>query len=237
MKTFRTTTGPLPERPYYEPEEIERICADELRGVDLYPPKPAPIRIERFVEKRFGIHPSYDELPEGVLGFTRFGGRGVEAISVSRTLSEEKTQVAERRINSTLAHEAGHGLLHAHLFALSAQPQTLFGEDLDQLRRVLCRFGAIAGTEGHTGKGYDGRWWEFQANRAIGALLMPKLLVEDALRDILAVRGIFGRRVLEASRRLEAIRVLAELFDVNPVVAKIRVGELYAEGEDAQLTL
>jgi hypothetical protein len=31
----------------------------------------------------------------------------------------------ERRVRSTLAHEAGHGLLHAHLFVLAPQ-QGLF---------------------------------------------------------------------------------------------------------------
>ena len=28
---------------------------------------------------------------------------------------------------------------------------------------------------------YDGRWWEFQANQAMGAALLPRKLVEVAL--------------------------------------------------------
>ena len=31
MKTFRAKSGPFSERPHFEPSEIDRICADELR--------------------------------------------------------------------------------------------------------------------------------------------------------------------------------------------------------------
>ena len=94
------------ERPYYEDSDIESIAIDELRKVGLLPTTPQPIRVDRFIEKRYGIVPQYEDVPDGILGFTRFGAKGPEEVVVSRSLSEEGTIIAERWMNSTLAHEA-----------------------------------------------------------------------------------------------------------------------------------
>src|SRR5678810_720817 len=111
MKTIRRPRRT--EQPYFSDSEIDRIAVEELLGAGLLPSRPEPVRIERFVEKRFGLaRVSYEELPATVLGYTQFSSAGVEAVFVSRALSEEGSRVAERRINSTLAHEAEHGLLH-----------------------------------------------------------------------------------------------------------------------------
>src|SRR5437588_601706 len=83
--------------------EIERICTEELHAVGLYPSRPEPVRVERFIEKRFNVSATYEELPPGVLGYTRFNRGGVEAIVVSCALCDEGTRAAERRINTTLA--------------------------------------------------------------------------------------------------------------------------------------
>ena len=128
MKTIRRSGRS--EQPYFKDTEIDRIAVEELLGAGLLPSKPEPIRIERFVEKRFGLaRVSYEELPTTVLGYTQFSRKGVEAVFVSRALAEEGTRVSERRINSTLAHEAGHGLLHAYLFMLDSFPTELFEND------------------------------------------------------------------------------------------------------------
>jgi hypothetical protein len=95
---------------------------------------------------------------------------------VARVLADEGTAPAERRINTTLAHEAGHCLLHGHLFAMEASPITLFGADAvanSTGSKILCRDGQRVGF-------YDGKWWEYQANQAIGALLLPRKLVRQA---------------------------------------------------------
>ena len=104
MNILKVQTGPFTERPYYTSQDIESICVDELQRMGLFPESPKPVRIDRFVEKRFGVVPQYENLPHGVLGFTEFGRKGVEAIVVSRLLSEEGSATADRRINTTLAH-------------------------------------------------------------------------------------------------------------------------------------
>jgi hypothetical protein len=236
MKTFRTTKGPFKERPYYTNQEIENVCTDELRAVGLYPTTPGPIRIDRFVEKRFGVTPIYEDLAEGVLGFTKFGPKGVQAIVVARSLDEDGTTPAERRIRTTVAHEAGHGLLHAHLFLEVSENGSLFGDFSDPTApKVLCR--DVPNDSTSHAPYYDGRWWEFQANRTIGALLLPQPLVHVALESLLTASGSLGIKTLERVNREKAARLLADTFEVNPVVAKIRLGELFPVATEAQLRL
>lgn len=226
MKSYRASRGPFREQPYYEAREIENTCTDELRAVGLYPKEPSPIRIDRFIEKRFGVTPQYDTLPDGVLGISRFGPKGLQEVIVARFLSEEESKSAERRINSTLAHEAGHGLFHAHLFVLEGGSEPLFGERSDEgLTKVLCR--EVREGETASSRRYDGQWWEFQANQAIGALLMPRQLVEIALESFVEVRGALGSRVLPQGQREEAIRHVGNIFDVNQVVARIRIEGIF----------
>lgn len=229
MKNLRAKSGPFRERPYYELREIERICEDALSKVGLLPPDPSPIRIDRFVEKHFGVTHTYEDLDRGVLGFTEFGPKGVQSIVVARALDEEGTKPAERRIRTTLAHESGHGLLHAHLFVLDKQNKPLFGDfSKPNSPRVLCR--DIPNTSAVRLSGYDQRWWEYQANRAIGAFLLPRVLVEKAVEPLLSTAGLLGAKILDASQFDAAAIMLAETFDVNSAVVRIRLQEMYPQG-------
>ena len=164
------------------------------------------------------------DLPHGVLGFTKFSKNGVDAIVISAALDAEGGRVSERRIRTTLAHEAGHGLLHAYLFALDEMPLHLFDADSHSDHQILCR--DVQGEE-RKGRAYDGRWWEFQANRAMGSLLCPRSLVQEAVKPFLVASGSLGAVTLDEKRRERAVRTLADIFDVNPIVAKIRINELY----------
>lgn len=178
MKTYRSTSGRFRERPYYTDEEFERITSTELENVGLMPAKPEPIRIERFIEKRFGITEEYEDLGSKVLGVTLFGEKGAERMVISSIL-DDGSLVRSRRARTTLAHEAGHALLHGHLFALGLDEPLLFG-DLSETGapRVMCREGEI-----EEGNGVKRRyeWHEFQANRGMSSLLLPKKLVAAAL--------------------------------------------------------
>ena len=104
--------------------------------------------------------------------------------------------MADRRIRTTLAHEAGHGLLHAYLFALDEKPLHLFDSDSRSDHQILCR--DVQGEERK--RGYDGRWWEFQANRAMGGLLCPRALVHTALTPYLVPCGSLGAVTLDEQR-------------------------------------
>ena len=233
MRTIRSQHGPFAERPHYKLVEIDRICTDALKSVGLLPESPEPVRIDRFVEKYFNVSPRYESLPDGVLGFTEFGRDGVKGIVVTTALDEEGGKVSDRRIRTTLAHEGGHGLLHMHLFALGEKPQSLFEDDSDR-PEIMCR-----DVQGETSgrSGYDGRWWEYQANRAIGGLLLPRRLVRAAVEPYCEEQGGLGLSGIKEDERERAARELADIFDVNPVVTRIRLEELFPAEKTNQLTL
>lgn len=234
MKVLNRQTGPFRERPYYSLQEIEEVCLESLRGNGLLPVEPGPVRVERFVEKHFGVTPQYEILPEGVLGYTAFSRSGVDAVVVAAQLDEDSSRASERRIRTTLAHEAGHGLLHTYLVALHFSGQNALFSEAGPGPEVLCRdVAGVSAAKRH----YSGQWWEYQANRAIGALLMPRKLVNDSVACLVRERTAFGIIVIRERQRESLVRELSETFDVNPVVARIRLDELFPRGEESQLSL
>ena len=60
------------KRPFYSSEQIEQVCSEELASVGLLPNVPGAIRIDRFIEKKFGITPEYEELPQRSFGLHSF---------------------------------------------------------------------------------------------------------------------------------------------------------------------
>jgi hypothetical protein len=131
-------------------------------------------------------------------------------------LEEQNTTPARRRARSTVAHEAGHGLLHGSLFVDSE-----LGENQ---RLILCRSEDILG---ETQRTYRGRWWEFQANQAIGSLLLPRLLVNGFLDQSGIELDSSGNRILTPEERESLAKKAAVIFDVNPIVARIRLDSLF----------
>lgn len=219
MKMVPTSKGPFPTRPYYPDDAIEKICSDALAEFNLLPSKPGRIRIDRLIDKKFRVPIIFEELDKSVLGFTEFGPNGVEAIHVADPPGE---LFVNRRISSTLAHEAGHCLMHAQLFIEYFANNNLFENDPDVTqRRILCR---VDQPNVRTKQQkYDGRWWEFQANRAIGALLMPKQLFLTFMQPYLERSGTVMVSGLPTNVKEEAIKLATRVFDVNPAVARVRM--------------
>jgi hypothetical protein len=223
MRHVPSKSGPFSERPYYDDREIEQICVDALLKVDLLPSRPQAIRIDRFIEKHFKVVPTYEELPAGVLGLARFDGAGIREVVVAKTLDDDTGVVAERRIRTTLTHEGGHGLLHAHLFVRATPSRGLFGDFSEpDTSKVLCRDVGI----GSPSFSYSGQWWEYQANRALAALLLPLKLVEAAVDDYLGTSPV-GFKYFDHSKSEATARKLADTFEVNPVVVRLRLKQVF----------
>ncbi|MGA8810707.1 MAG: hypothetical protein WB973_22770 [Thermoanaerobaculia bacterium] len=230
MRERRSSSG-APQL-FFTEKDVEDICEEALRAQGYYPASPQRVNIDRFVEKRFNVSPQFEHMHPGVLGYSKFGPKGMVSMHISEALVSDANLAAERRVSTTLAHEAGHGLMHAQLFVLPDYDSTLFGHNEDvEGQKILCRDEKTVER-----RKYDGRWWELQANMAIGPLLMPKKLVHDSLRPFLLSRGTFGIEEIDPKRREEAARHLATTFDVNPAVARIRIEKLYKPA-GPQLTL
>jgi len=218
MKISRATSGPYRDRLHYTMPEIETLTEDELRNFDLLPSTPGPINIDLYVEQRFLI-PRYEKLSATLLGYTEFGPEGPIDIVINEALASDKSIVAKRRVRTTIAHEGGHALLHTILHLDTGQTSLL---TTAAERRVMCK------EEDLRRNSYDGKWWEYQANLAMSSLLLPKHLTMTALEPFLSKTSM-GVRTLDPHNLTRAIRALSEIFDVNPIVAKIRIQQLFKQ--------
>ena len=232
MREVAKPGEPFGRQLYFSAGEIEEICADALAASGCLPLEPSPIEIDLFIEKYFECQIFYKDIAPDVLGFAEFDSNGrVEAVGAARSLFDGGS-VGERRVRSTLAHEAGHGLLHATLFAAADESHPLLDGNFDhERRRIMCR----AEDFRRRYEGYDGKWWEWQANQAIGGLLLPQRLVEACVEPLLEERGALRLRELPASNRERAARVLADTFEVNRAVARIRLAVLYSPSNQLSL--
>lgn len=215
MREFPDRRGRLPYRLWYDELEIERVCEEEVEASRApWEPDRPEVDIDWFVEARLGLVPDYVWLPSGVLGATEFhvDGRARLQISSELSLRAERHQDSERLLRSTLAHEAAHIILHRVLFL--KESQAIFGRSAT--RSELCR--AIA----YTGPGYQGEWWEWQANRGMAALLMPRSRVQRWLSD-------FRRRRPAASAE-DRHQAMASAFAVSGTAARRRMTQLRALG-------
>jgi len=235
MRESRTKEGPFPLRLFYEAKEIDDICLDALRQSKFLPSEPSPIKIDIFLEKYFGVIVDYDDLGDGVMGSTVFNSKGgITGILIARWIEEDGTATADRRVRSTLAHEGGHGLLHSKLF-IAEQTGDLFASHNSAPktpRDFLCRNADISPIASAIPK-YDGKWWEWQANRAIGGLLLPRPLVRKLVAQFTEDTQ-FGP-ILKETVRAKAEHEVADTFEVNPVVARIRLQEIFPPQEKSTL--
>ncbi len=228
MRQIPTPGEKYPYRLYFpELDEIDQICSSALTAHKLLPETPTRIRIDRFIEKHFECAMPFEDLPPGVLGCCGFGPDGkVEHIMVSRIIGDDESQIAQRRVRSTYAHEAGHGLLHGCLFVEEATASLFPDDQAEQKeRRILCRGEDI---EKPPDRVYNGKWWEFQANRAIGGLLLPKVLVVEAVRPFAREVPPLGALMLDDSRREAAAASVADVFDVSRAAARFRLQEIFS---------
>lgn len=229
MREYRATGGPFERRLSFQTDEIDEMCLEALEKSRFLPAKPEPIRIERFVEKHFQCNAGYEDLPPGVMGYTLFDKNGkIIQVRVSEKL-EDGLQTSERRVRSTWAHEGGHCLLHPSLFIETpGQPIFSEGEGKDSNikdRRILCRDSDVRPAS----KQYNGRWWEWQANRCISGFLLPKNLVLTALEGLLTDSVVTRSPTLAAAKRRDAEQLLSTTFEVNQIVARIRLGEMFPD--------
>jgi IrrE N-terminal-like domain len=216
----RDRSGRMAYRLWYEEAEIDSIMEDELRRAGSPRIGAGAVDIDLFIERHLRISPQFEALPRGVQGATDFFPDGSVEMRISATLSSRAAEMepgAENLMRTTLAHEAAHVLLHRVLFL--RQPDALFEGDTS--RRELCR------DVRPVGKSYSGEWWEWQANRGMGALLMPRSEVASHAR---AERS-GGHEDTGA-----LINSVAEMFLVSREAARLRLEQLAVSTDPHQVS-
>lgn len=85
----------------------------------------------------------------------------------------------------------------------------------------MCRQDAIDGSA------QKPPWWEYQANRGMSGLLMPRELVRHFLSDALGKRGFVDMRAaLNANRATVVLHDMMDVFDVSFEMTLYRLQEL-----------
>jgi hypothetical protein len=225
MRQYRGPNGE--DRIWFEPSEIEQMMESELRKALLMPTEAAPVvKLEAFVERHLkATLDQYADLDPKLLGVTEFFEGKQPRISLNKDLTgsaldeDESPPGVLGRWRATLAHEAGHVLLHRSLFEFAVGNMNLFdrapsdGARGRQLQRCLKR------DVTHSG-GAD--WREVQANQAMAALLMPKSFFQRLARR--HIERLFpGSDTIPAGREDRVAGVLAPLLEVSKQAARIRL--------------
>jgi hypothetical protein len=210
----------------YIPEKrFERIARYALEEVGLLPDSPQPIRIDRYAEKKWGITEDYIALPDDTLGRAGFDINGIRSIDINRSLAEDTSFSAQRRLRSTMAHEIGHGLVHTDLWievlVRRTQGELIPNGNAPSITNqgFSCRSATIVDQRCESS---TFEWWEYQANKLMSALLLPWHLV----MPVAASRKgqLTDPDVYERSCAFELLKLdVADIFNVNPVMVKIRL--------------
>lgn len=230
MRTKRDSSSPWGERLWFDDQEFDDMM-DELRakaGNNIFE-EGRGVDVEAVLERVYQVTPDYVDLPQGMLGRTRFYPDGRLEVHVSRELSDaaEVDPIIRRRLRTTLGHECGHIVAHRHLHVSELLMPSLFGEAPREVPKFLCRQEAVESFKGPESPGYDGQWWEYQANRGMASLLLPRRELADYLRPLLSAKGLASvHHALLAGRTEEVIRDLIHAFDVSMQVVVYRLQEL-----------
>lgn len=226
------------QRIWYEPDEIERIAEDELRRASLMPSLSQPVTdLERFIEGHLKAElDQYAELPEDVLGLTRFQAGQRPVVSINSKLTESAEADAANpgtvgRWRATMAHEASHILLHRYLFdpemAQLVGGQAGSDAHVEQagLMRCLHRDVAPVSAEDASRARRRRDWREIQANRGMAALLMPgrpfKRLAFQQMTNLGLSTVSAGTAAADA-----LTAAMAEIYNVSRQAAMIRLETL-----------
>ena len=229
MKSWKDPRSPWGKQLRFDEHEFESMM-DEMRGRtggDAFTIGRG-IDVELVLLRAVGAEADYVDLPANVLGCTLFSEDGAVRIEVSRSLSDEAEvdRLARRRLRTTLAHECGHVVCHQSLFMQDTEALSLFsaqqiGSSASQRPPIMCR------SEGMSVTGYSGEWWEFQANRCMAALLLPRKMVGDSVRRRLADGGFkTGEDCIHGGVGQLLIEQIADEYDVSQTATLYRLQAL-----------
>lgn len=230
MRRYRASDGSL--RIWFDPEEIEDLAEDQLQRAGLAPTLASPVvDVERFVEEYLQAElDQYAPLDADVLGVTEFRPGQPPLVCINRMLTEaafeqpNPSPAARGRWRATLAHEAGHILLHRSLVEPNPAQTTFLELPEDEVQTPTMGMFRCVQREVVFGGGAD--WREVQANRCMAALLMPRSIFLRVVAQVKQGMGLSPREPLRADRLNTVVRKLARHFQVSRQAARIRLEEL-----------
>jgi len=230
MKWVKDRSGRFPERPHYDPEELDETCEAIISGFlrrrhgsVQYPvvTDDLTLLIEEFAEDLDTYADLSTEGPD-IEGLTEFIPGGRPRIRISKTLSGDPG--FENRLRTTLTHEFGHVRFHDFMYQMRGG-ESLFTTTAAHVNAKCNRTSMIGASQQD--------WMEWQAGYVCGAILMPRHSLQEAVRGYRTTGGL-GSAVLDvgSAEGDGLIREIAERFAVSREAARVRLLKLnlLAEG-------
>ncbi len=230
MKWVKDRSGRFPERPHYDPEELDETCEEIIsdflrrwRGHAQFPvvTEDLTLLIEEFAEDLDAYADLSAEGPD-VEGVTEFIPGRRPRVRISKEISGHPG--LENRFRTTLSHEFGHVRFHDFMYQMR-DGESLFTTTATHVNAKCNRTSIIGASQQD--------WMEWQAGYVCGAILMPRHPLQEAVRSYRTAVGL-GSAVLDVgSAEGDAlIREIAERFAVSREAARVRLLKLnlLAEG-------
>jgi hypothetical protein len=230
----RDRTGRFPERPHYEPAELdvecERFVTDflsERHGRVQWPVMTDDLMclLEREVAD-LDLYADLSDEGADVEGVTEFRPGHKPRVRISAALATADHRA--HRLRTTLTHELGHVHLHGFLFELRAARLDLFDTQTShhssttapvaptQPLNQKCRRGGIINAS-------EVDWMEWQAGYACGAFLMPAGPLRDVVRQHVRETKSLHELVAASPEGAALIARVAEHFDTSHDAARVRL--------------
>lgn len=213
MKWVPDKTGRFPERPHYEPDELDSECERIVENLLLSRHREIryPISTDDLIlmlEKAAQSLDSYADLGgEDVWGETTFLPGKKPKVRISKLLSEDER--FENPFRTTITHEFSHIHLHAFLYEMNASG-----------RPSVCRR-----AQNQSPTEYD--WMEWQAGYCSGALLMPKSAVHRLILELNKRWGFVTEAVETGTLQGQVlIAGVSATFRVSEDAARVRLVKL-----------
>jgi len=216
LRYVKDTTGRFPERPYFEPGELDELCEHIIEKFliakygDICYPIPTD-GLELLLEQHDVILDCYADLSahgEDTDGATVFEPGFPTRVYISRALSEDRTR--ENRFRTTLAHEFGHVVLHGPIYS-AARTGDLF--ESQRTSGATCTRRSVEAVP-------QTDWIEWQAGYVSGALLMPISLLKEVAIGILDGAGCVP---IDSAGGKDLVGRVVQTFQVSHQAAEVRL--------------
>jgi len=216
-------TSRFPQRPHYEPVELDRECEHIIIKFleSLYGKAQFPVLTEdlkKLIERDAGDLDCYADLSiygSDVEGLTEFHSKRKPFVQISSELTENDRR--ENRLRTTLTHEYGHVHFHAYLFETIYDQGQLF--QTNRSEKIICKRETIFNAP-------EIDWMEWQAGYVCGALLMPISYIKKITQDFLTDRNHYGLIASGSPAGRELIARVVDTFKVSEDAARVRLLKL-----------
>lgn len=231
MRYYPNKNGPFPLGIYFEDSEIESAAFEQLQKANLLPSHDQPcVNVDALLKVNYGLDPIFEDLDADLLGKSEFYRDGTIRVIISLGLGEECNGVKENLYRTTLAHEIGHVVLHRILFMEDTLKLQGITELSQSMYPVLCRSNSSLNGI----REYSGEWWEWQANRFMSSLLMPKYHVVKLCGAIRAS----NKECSTAQLKGIAASRISSLMKVSMQASTIRLAQLNLfQADEGQIEL